>query len=164
MPYPTTNTSGQTKPTKSAPISTARLPGFSSIVQTRTLRAPRAARRSLANASVRPEFKNIVDEEHVAVAHRQFDVAEDFHGTARHRPVHVTRQVKKLDLRLEPDPMQGAQEVRREHEGPLENCDHQEVFRLRCGDFPGERLRSLGDRPFVEQNLDLSRAAHGLTR
>ena len=72
----------------------------------------------------------------------------------------IARQVKELDLRLEPDPMQGAQQVGREHERALQDRDDKQVLRLRRGDLPRQRLRSFGDRPLVVENLDLSLAAH----
>ena len=114
---------------------------------------PRAARRQqiLGERQRAARFENIVDQKHVAIAHRRFDVAEDLHRPARHRPFQIARQVKKFDLRLEPDPMQGAQQVGREHEGALEDRDDEQVLRLGRGDLPGERFRSLGDRPFVDR-------------
>src|SRR5208282_3657358 len=123
---------------------------------------PRAARdQKILGERQRPaRLENIVDKKNVAVAHRGFDVAEDLHRPARHRPLQITGHVKKLDLGLEPHSVQSAQKVRREHEGPLEDGDDEQVFRLRRRDLPRERLSSLCDRPFVEENLDLSVAAH----
>ena len=113
---------------------------------------PRAARdQKILGEGQRPaRFENVVDEQNVSIPHRRFDVAQDLHRPARHRPAHIARQVKKLDLRLEPHPMQGAQQVGREHERPFEDRDDKQVLRLRRGDLARERFRSLGDRPLVE--------------
>ena len=56
--------------------------------------------------------------------------------------------------------MQGAQQVGREHERAFEDGDDKQVLRLGRGDLPRQRLRSFGDRLFVEEDFDLSRAAH----
>src|ERR1700677_1486613 len=68
--------------------------------------------------------------------------------------------MKELDLRLEPGPMQGAQQVGREHERALEDGDDKQVLRLRRGDFARELLRAFGDRALVVEDLDLSFTAH----
>ena len=79
---------------------------------------PRAARdQKILGEGQRPaRFENVVNEQNVPVADRGFDVAKDLHRPARHGPGHIARQVKELDLRLEPRPMQSAQQVGREHE------------------------------------------------
>ena len=123
---------------------------------------PRAARgQKILGEGQRPaRFENIVDKQNVAVADRGFDVAKDLHRPARHGPAQIARQVEELDLRLEPHPMQGAQQVGREHERPFEDRDDKQVLRLRRCDLARERFRSFGDRPFVVEDLDLSFAAH----
>ena len=61
----------------------------------------------------------------------------------------IVSAMEKLDLRLEPRAMQGAQQVRREHERPLEHRDNEEVLWFCGGDLARERFCSLGDCPLV---------------
>ncbi len=71
--------------------------------------------------------------------------------------------MKELDLRLEPGAMQRAQEICGEHEGALQDRDHEQILRLDRRDRLGERFGALGDRRFVEKHFDASVAAHGST-
>ena len=76
-----------------------------------------AGRQKILGEGQRPaRFQNVVNKQNITVADRGFDVTKDLHRPARHGPAQIARQMKELDLRLEPRPMQSAQQVSREHE------------------------------------------------
>src|SRR5450432_2298637 len=123
---------------------------------------PRAARRDqiFGESEGATRFQDVVDQQHVAIAHRGFDVLEDAHRSRRDGALQITRQMDELDMRLEPDPMQGADQVGGEHERALQHGDNQQVLWLDRGDFLGQLLVALGDGGFVVQDFDLPGAAH----
>src|SRR5918993_196148 len=87
-------------------------------------------------------FEDVVDEQHVAAAHVALDVAQDRDLAGRHRALAIARQVDELHLGGEAGPVQGADEVRGEHEAALQDRDDEEVLRVQGRDGAREVLNS----------------------
>ena len=62
--------------------------------------------------------------------------------------------MQELDLRGEAGPVQGADQVGREHEAALEHRDHEQVLRLGRRDLARHLLVAARDRGIVEQDTD----------
>ncbi len=85
---------GTTKPTCSAFIGCASLPGFSSSTATPTRRAPRFIISFLANRQRPSGFQDVVDQQHIAPAHVAFHVARQRHLAGRNGAGFVARTGK----------------------------------------------------------------------
>ena len=115
---------------KSARMLAARGTGLSSSTQVSTLAAPRAASRSLAKASVRPDSR--------------------MSSTSRT----ITREGKKIDLRRQSRAVQRAQQIRSEHEAALEDRHDEQILERGGGDVAGDGGDAGRDGLGREDHLD----------
>ncbi len=104
---------------------------------------------------MRPEFENIVDEQHVALAHIRLDVAQHFDAARGARPLAVARQHHEIDLRRQLRTMHGADEIGGKDEAALQNRHDQKAMRLLHRDVARDLLGTSGDLVFGKQDGDV---------